>query len=72
VPWSTSGSVVRAATPLVGVVAVFVVAVALWARVNRNWWITCVIDPTRAVLIVEPTHREFDAAAREIFVRSIR
>ena len=67
-----TGSVVRAAAPLAVGIVVFVSAVALWARANRNWWITCTLDPTRAVLIVEPTHREFDVAARMIFVQSIR
>lgn len=66
------GSVLVAPAPLVAGVIVFVVAVALWARANRNWWITCVLDPVRALVIVRPTHPEFDRAAREIFVKSIR
>lgn len=67
-----TGSIVRAAAPLVLGIVVFVSAIALWARANRNWWITCTLDPTQEVLIVEPTHREFDVAARRIFVQSIR
>jgi hypothetical protein len=67
-----TGSIVRAAAPLALGIVVVLPAVALWARANRNWWITCTLDPTQALLIVEPTHREFDVAARRIFVRSIR
>ena len=52
-----TGSVVRAAAPLAVGIVDFVSAVALWARANWNSWITCTLDPTRAVLIVEPTHR---------------
>ncbi len=66
------GSAVRSAAPLTAGAAVLVGAIALWARANRNWWITCVLDPARAVVVVEPTHRDFDGAAREIFVSSIR
>jgi len=67
-----TGSVVRATAPLAVGIVIFISALALSARANRNWWITCTLDPTRAMLIVEPTHREFDAAARKIFVQSIR
>jgi hypothetical protein len=66
-----TGSAVGATPPLVGGLIVFVVAIALWGRANRNWWVTCVLNPAQAVIVVEPTHREFDCAAREIFVRSI-
>ncbi len=66
------GSAVGAAALLAAGVPVFVGAIALWARANRNWWITCVLDPPRAVVVVEPTHLEFDRAAREIFLSSIR
>jgi len=59
-----TGSVVRATAPLAVGIVIFVSALALSARANRNWWITCTLDPTRAMLIVTPTHREFDAAAR--------
>ena len=67
-----TGPALRAPQPLVGGVIVFAAAIALWARANRNWWVTCVLDPAKAVIVVEPTHREFDRAAREIFVTSIR
>ncbi|MEJ7799645.1 MAG: hypothetical protein WKF60_03945 [Ilumatobacter sp.] len=67
-----SGALVGAAAPLTGGVVTLVAAISLWARANRNWWITCVLNPTRSVIVVEPTHREFDAAAREHFVRSLR
>ena len=67
-----TGLAVGAAAPLTGGVIVLGGAIALWARANRNWWITCVLDTDRAVIVVEPTHREFDGAARDIFVSSIR
>jgi len=66
------GVALGAAAPLAAGVTVFVGAIALWARANRNWWITCVLDPARDLVVVEPTDGEFDRAAREIFVRSIR
>lgn len=47
-------------------------AFVLWARANRNWWVTCRYDPAASVVVVEPTHREFDGAARALFVRSVR
>ena len=67
-----TGAAVGAAPPLAVGVIVFVAAIVLWARANRNWWITCVLDPARAMVVVEPTHRDFDRAAREIFMRSVR
>jgi hypothetical protein len=67
-----TGSVFGEAPPLAGGVIVFVGAIALWARANRNWWVTCVLDSAQATVIVEPTHQEFDREAREIFLRSIR
>jgi hypothetical protein len=67
-----TGTAVRAGAPFAAGVVVFVGAIALWARTNRNWWITCVLDSAKAVIVVEPTHREFDRVAREIFVRSFR
>lgn len=67
-----TGSALRAAPPLAGGVVVFVVAIAAWARANRNWWITAVLDTAREIVVVEPAHSEFDRAAREIFMRSIR
>ena len=67
-----TGTALRAGALFAVGVVVFVGTTALWARANRNWWITCVLDSAKSVIVVEPTHREFDRAAREIFVRSIR
>jgi len=67
-----TGSAIGAGAPIAAGVVVFVCTIALWARANRNWWITCVLDSAKAVIVVEPTHREFDREARDIFVRSIR
>ena len=67
-----TGLAVGAAAPLAGGVPIVVVAIASWARANRNWWITCVLDTVQEVIVVQPTHSVFDGAAREIFVSSIR
>lgn len=67
-----TGAVVGAAPPFAVGVVVFAATIALWTRANRNWWVTCVLDPVRATVVVEPTHPDFDRAAREIFVRSLR
>lgn len=55
----------------VGVV-VTVVGWVLWARANRNWWVTCRYDPADSVIVVEPAHPRFDDEARALFTRSIR
>lgn len=62
----------RAAPP--GVVGAFflVAGLVLWARANRNWWVTCRYDPVASVIVVEPTHQRFDEAARALFARSLR
>jgi hypothetical protein len=65
------GLAVGGSAPLTGGVVVIIAAIASWARANRNWWITCVLDAARGVVTVEPTHSEFDRVACEIFVRSI-
>lgn len=41
------------------------------ARAVHNYWVTCRFRPSTNTIIVEPTHPRFDAAARELYVRSI-
>ncbi len=45
-----AGSVFRTTPPLAGGVMVCFVAIALWARANRNWWVTCVLRAESAEL----------------------
>jgi hypothetical protein len=51
---------------------VLVAAVAYRTRAHRNFWVTCRFDPAAQTILVEPTHRGFDEAARDLFVRSLR
>ena len=68
-----AGSIAPAAAAALAAGVVIVVSgIVLWARANRNWWVTCVFDPTRDTVTVEPTHSKFDTAARDIFIHSIR
>ena len=41
------------------------------ARAVHNYWVTCRFRPSTNTIIVEPTHPRFDAAAHELYVRSI-
>ncbi len=57
--------------------AVFGVSVAMAAAVYRtraqhNYWVTCWFRPADGTIVVEPTHRRFDEAARDLFLRSLR
>lgn len=47
-------------------------AAAYRARANHNYWVTCSLHPSNATIVVEPTHPRFDAAARDLFVRTLR
>ncbi len=51
---------------------VAVAAVAYRTRAHRNFWVSCRLHPADGTIVVEPTHRRFDAAARDLFVRSLR
>ncbi len=62
----------RAAPPGALGALVLGLGLVLWARANRNWWVTCRYDPADHTIIVEPTHRNFDDEARALFVRSMR
>jgi len=60
----------RGAGVVIGVL-VIVLACAYRARAAVNYWVTCRLDPSRDCVIVQPTHRSFDAQARALFIRSI-
>ena len=51
---------------------VLVLALAYRTRAAVNYWVTCRLDPSRDCVIVQPTHRSFDAQARALFVRSLK
>lgn len=46
-------------------------AVAYRTRANHNYWVTCSLRPSNATIVVEPTHRQFEEAARDLFVRTL-
>ncbi|MFV0307085.1 MAG: hypothetical protein ACK5OX_05010 [Desertimonas sp.] len=57
---------------LVGLGILIVVAGAGYrTRAARNYWVTCRLDPDRHTITVEPTHSEFDRAARQLFECSL-
>ncbi len=58
-------------TIVVGCLAVAAGA-AYRARAVHNYWVTCRLRPSTHTIIVEPTHPTFDAAARDLYVRSIK
>jgi integral membrane sensor domain MASE1 len=51
---------------------VVVGAAAYRTRANHNYWVTCRLHPATGTIVVEPTHRQFDEAARELFIRTVR
>lgn len=51
---------------------VAVAAAAYRTRAHRNYWVSCRLHPADGTIVVEPTHRRFDEAARDLFVRSLR
>jgi hypothetical protein len=51
---------------------VVVGAAAYRTRANHNYWVTCSLHPANGTIIVEPTHRQFDDAARDLFIRTLR
>ncbi|MGD9704542.1 MAG: hypothetical protein AB7Q42_07715 [Acidimicrobiia bacterium] len=52
--------------------AVVAVVGALYrARAVHDYWVTCRFRPSTNIIIVEPTHPLFDAAARALFLRAL-
>ena len=51
---------------------VAVATVAYRTRAHHNYWVSCRLHPAESTIVVEPTHRRFDEAARDLFVRSLR
>ena len=59
-----------------GVAAAIGAIIALAAGAYRtrsvvNYWTTCRLNTTAGTIIVEPTHRTFDEAAKRLFISSI-
>ncbi len=67
--------VIGGATGTVGLavfgLVIVVGTVAYRARANHNYWVTCIMHPANATILVEPTHRQFDEAARDLFIRTL-
>jgi hypothetical protein len=51
---------------------VLLVAAAYRTRAHHDYWVTCCLASTAETILVEPTHRLFDEAARDLFSRSLR
>lgn len=68
-----AAGVVRGAPALIVLgVLLGVAGTALRARAMHGYWVTCRLRPDANIVVVEPTHLVFDAAARELFARSLR
>jgi hypothetical protein len=68
-----AGGVIRTLPVLIVLGALLVVAGAvLRSRAMHEYWVTCRLRPATGIVVVEPTHPVFDAAARELFARSLR
>lgn len=61
----------RGDSPVAAGVLLVLAGAAYRARAAHNYWVTCRFDPGRRTVTVEPTHPEFDRAARELFQRSL-
>ena len=53
-------------------VLVVIAALAYRIRAHYNFWFTCTLRPEDSTIVVEPTHRRFDEAARALFIRTLR
>ena len=51
---------------------IMIAAIGYRARAHHNYWFTCTLNPGDSTIVVEPAHQRFDAAARELFVRTLR
>ena len=51
---------------------VVVAAIGYRIRAHHNYWFTCTLRPDDSTIVVEPTHRRFDEAARALFIRTLR
>ena len=60
-----------AALAVIGLLAV-VGAATYRARAHHDYWVTCTLHPENSTIVIEPTHRHFDEAARALFIRTLR
>jgi len=51
---------------------VAIAALAYRIRAHHDYWVTCTLRPQDSTIVVEPTHRRFDEAARSLFIRTVR
>lgn len=52
-------------------VVLSIAAILYHARANHNYWVTCSLHPSSATIVIEPTHPQFDDAARYLFTRTL-
>jgi len=48
---------------------VAIAALVYRTRAHHDYWVTCTLRPEDSTIVVDPTHRRFDEAARALFVR---
>ena len=69
--WIVAGAVVASGVMVVLGTIVAVLAGAYRTRAVVDYWVTCRLNPVAGTIVVEPTHRAFDDAAKRLFISSI-
>jgi hypothetical protein len=69
--WCITGVVLASGVAVAVGAIVALGAGAYRTRSVVNYWTTCRLDAAAATIIVEPTHRTFDEAAKQLFIASI-
>jgi hypothetical protein len=69
--WLVTGAVMASGVTLAIGAIVTALAGAYRTRSVVNYWTTCRLNTLAGTIIVEPTHRNFDEAAKRLFVASI-
>jgi hypothetical protein len=70
--WFIAGAVVLGSGVAAAVGAIIALAAGAYrTRSVVNYWTTCRLNTTAGTIIVEPTHRVFDEAAKRLFIASI-
>ena len=69
--WFGAGAVLASAAMLAIGAIIAMAAGAYRTRSVVNYWTTCRLNTAAGTIIVEPTHRTFDEAAKRLFIASI-
>lgn len=69
--WMLAGVVLASGVAFTCGVVLAVLAGAYRTRAVVNYWVTCRLNTEAGTIVVEPTHRTFDEAARRLFISSI-